>query len=83
MSPQTRNVVIGVVVGVGGAIILGGLGFVAWRIWGRKKTVESDNLMDYPSGTAEKPDTGNSVGPSPFQSTLESYHVPVNQARNF
>ncbi|KAK0749541.1 hypothetical protein B0T18DRAFT_389110 [Schizothecium vesticola] len=86
MSPQTRNTVIGVVVGVGGAIILGGLAFVAWRIWGRKKGAdENDNLMDYPSGTAEKPATGNTIGGTPFQSTLESYHAPtqVNQAKNF
>jgi len=86
MSTQTRNTVIGVVVGVGGAIILGGLAFVAWRIWGRKKSPEeNDNLMDYPSGTAEKPATGTTVGGTPFQSTLESYHAPtqVNQAKNF
>lgn len=88
MTPQTRNTVIGVVVGVGGAIILGGLGFVAWRIWGRKKAVEeSDDLMDYPSTAGgEKPDTGNSMnGRTPFQSTLESYHAPtqVNTASNF
>jgi len=86
MSPQTRNTVIGVVVGIGGAIILGGLAFVAWRIWGRKKAPEeNDNLMDYPSGTAEKPATGQTIGGTPFQSTLESYHAPtqVNQAKNF
>lgn len=85
MSTQTRNTVIGVVVGVGGAIILGGLGFVAWRIWGRKKhQEENDVLMDYGSGV-EKPDTGNSMnGRTPFQSTLESYHAPTpNTAANF
>jgi hypothetical protein len=86
MSPQTRNTVIGVVVGVGGAIILGGLALVAWRIWGRKKhQEESDGLMDYGS-TAEKPESGGSMtGRTPFQSTLESYHAPtqVNTAANF
>lgn len=86
MSTQTRNTVIGVVVGVGGAIILGGLALVAWRIWGRKKHQdENDGLMDYGS-TAEKPDTGGSMaGRTPFQSTLESYHAPtqVNTAANF
>ncbi|KAL2261775.1 hypothetical protein VTK26DRAFT_3386 [Humicola hyalothermophila] len=85
MSPQTRNTVIGVVVGVGGAIILGGLAFVAWRIWGRKKPQEeNDVLMDYSSGV-EKPDTGGSMGGrTPFQSTLESYHTPTpNTAANF
>jgi len=88
LSPQSRNTIIGVVVGVGGAIILGGLAFVAFRIWGRKKQQEeNDGLMDYGSvGTAEKPDTvGSQSGRTPFQSTLESYHAPgqVNQAANF
>lgn len=92
MTPQTRSTVIGVVVGIGGAIILAGLGFVAWRIWGRKKSQEeADNLMvDYNSlsHSSEKPDTntvGSASGRSPFQSTLESYHAPtqVNTASNF
>ncbi len=87
MSTQTRNTVIGVVVGVGGAIILGGLALVAWRIWGRKKHQdENDGLMDYGS-TAEKPEPvgGSMGGRTPFQSTLESYHAPtqVNTAANF
>ncbi|KAF4977008.1 hypothetical protein FZEAL_6408 [Fusarium zealandicum] len=48
MSPKTRNTVIGVVVGIGGAIVVGVLGLVAWRIWGRKKqNDEADGLMDY------------------------------------
>ena len=87
MTTQTRNTVIGVVVGVGGAIILGGLALVAWRIWGRKKhQEENDGLMDYGS-TAEKPETagGSMATRTPFQSTLESYHAPtqVNTAANF
>ncbi|KAI5464582.1 hypothetical protein BGZ63DRAFT_421591 [Mariannaea sp. PMI_226] len=48
MSPKTRNTVIGVVVGIGGFIVLGVLGLVAWRIWGRKKiNDEADGLMDF------------------------------------
>ena len=86
MSTQTRNTVIGVVVGIGGAIILGGLAFVAWRIWGRKRNQEeNDVLMDYGSHV-EKPETSGSMGGrTPFQSTLESYHAPtqVNTAANF
>ncbi|KAK3951940.1 hypothetical protein QBC32DRAFT_152745 [Pseudoneurospora amorphoporcata] len=85
MSTQTRNIVIGVVVGVGGAIVLAGLGIVAWRIWGRKRqSDEADNLMEY--NDAGKPEVGGSMaGRTPFQSTLESYHAPthVNQASNF
>ncbi|KAH7628697.1 hypothetical protein B0T09DRAFT_166040 [Sordaria sp. MPI-SDFR-AT-0083] len=85
MSVKTRNTVIGVVVGVGGAIVLAGLGIVAWRIWGRKRqSDEADNLMEY--NDAGKPEVGGSMaGRTPFQSTLESYHAPthVNQASNF
>ncbi|KAK4181791.1 hypothetical protein QBC36DRAFT_40963 [Triangularia setosa] len=87
MTEQTRNTVIGVVVGVGGAIVLAGLGFVAWRIWGKKKQQEEqDTLMDDYSAVGEKPDTiGSTSTRTPFQSTLESYHAPtqVNTASNF
>ncbi|KAK0723832.1 hypothetical protein B0T21DRAFT_386004 [Apiosordaria backusii] len=87
MTEQTRNTVIGVVVGIGGAIVLAGLGFVAWRIWGKKKQQEEqDTLMDDYSAVGEKPDTiGSTSTRTPFQSTLESYHAPtqVNTASNF
>lgn len=94
LSPKTRNTVIGVVVGVGGAIVIGALAIVAWRIWGRKKnTEESDTLMtDYSPAGQEKvaPDSsagGSTVGAqrSPFQTTLENYHqpAPVNASSNF
>lgn len=90
MSTQTRNTVIGVVVGVGGAIVLGALGFVAWRIWGKKKQAEeNDGLMEYNNqyGNDAKAEAGSSAGTgrTPFQSTLESYHAPnqVNASSNF
>jgi hypothetical protein len=88
MPDTTRNTIIGVVVGVGGAIVLAGLALIAWRIWGRKKNQEeSDGLMGYNNGP-EKNEVGTSAvgsGRSPFQSTLESYHAPtqVNTASNF
>lgn len=98
MSAQTRNTIIGVVVGVGGAIILAVAGLFVWRMWGRKKAAaEDDGLMDYGTpgyhpGPAEPKEpsvpgssTVGSTGRSPFQSTLESYHAPtqVNTASNF
>jgi len=89
MSVQTRNTIIGVVVGVGGFIVLAVIGLVAWRIWGRRKTPEENDGYQYGTAYApvEKPDTGASAGTgrSPFQSTLESYHAPtqVNTASNF
>ncbi|KAK4214089.1 hypothetical protein QBC37DRAFT_160221 [Rhypophila decipiens] len=85
MTETTRNTVIGVVVGIGGAIVLIGLAFVAWRIWGRKKN-QDEGLMDYTTPNDGKSEVGGSMsGRTPFQSTLESYHAPthVNQAANF
>ncbi|CAG8948642.1 hypothetical protein HYFRA_00001761 [Hymenoscyphus fraxineus] len=91
MPVKTRNIIIGVVVGVGGAIIFGGLFIVAWRIWGRKKgNDDSDGLMGFRSGsgngTSEMAGTGAPAA-SPFQSTLENYHNPargnVNASSNF
>jgi hypothetical protein len=89
MSSKTKATVIGVVVGIGGAIILGGLLIVAWRIWGRKKNDDdSDGLMGFRTGSGghEKDNSGNAVAPNPFQSTLENYHNParpVNASSNF
>jgi len=88
MTKETRNIVIGVVVGVGGAIVLGALGFVAWRIWGRKKQAEEqDNLMSYGDKADDGSSPGGTVGHArnPFQSTLETYHAPtqVNASSNF
>lgn len=37
ISPHTQAIIGGVVGGVGGAILIAGLAFAAWRIWGRKK----------------------------------------------
>jgi hypothetical protein len=90
MSSKTRNTIIGVVVGVGGAIILTGLSIVAWRIWGRRRAEdESDGLMGFRRNSGG-PEKSNSVGggssPNPFQSTLENYHNPsmqVNASSNF
>jgi hypothetical protein len=93
MSPQTKKTVIGVVVGIGGAIILASLGLVAWRIWGRKKDADDDDgLMGYRGGSPgynaghEKTGSGSATGPvNPFQTNLEQYHNPksVNASSNF
>ncbi|KAM0439790.1 hypothetical protein ACHAPT_000887 [Fusarium lateritium] len=67
MSPKTRNTVIGVVVGIGGAIVVGALAVVAWRIWGRKKhNDEADGLMIFN-------ETNNSSG-HVINSTNGAYH---------
>merc|ERR1711964_112416 len=92
MSSKTRNTIIGVVVGIGGAALLAGLGVVAYRIWGRRKNSdESDGLMSFGNTGHEKTGSVSAAGTtstSPFQSTLENYHAParngnVNASSNF
>ncbi|KFH47004.1 hypothetical protein ACRE_021760 [Hapsidospora chrysogenum ATCC 11550] len=51
LNDNTRKIVIGVVVGVGGAILLGALALVYWRIRNRKKQAEeNEGLMEYNAG---------------------------------
>ncbi|KAM5443449.1 hypothetical protein MferCBS31731_001222 [Microsporum ferrugineum] len=86
MSPTTRNTIIGVVVGVGGAIILGGLAIVFFRLR-RKRNANADNDNDdlIQTGAAVGSQTHEAPGSSPFKSTLDQYHKPgpVNPASNF
>lgn len=71
MSTSTRNTIIGVVVGVGGAIILVVIGLVALRIHKRKQAARDggNGLNDYdpnygnaPVGALEKTEGGNNTG---------------------
>lgn len=93
MSAQTRNTIIGVVVGVGGAIILAVAGVFAWRIWGRRRNSdEGDGLMGFKDADAGTSGVGgvgvapmsttNASTASPFQSTLEQYHTTSMPPRN-
>jgi len=50
LSTSTKSIIGGVVGGIGGAIVLGGLLVVAWRLWGRKKGKTQDD-DDYFSGS--------------------------------
>lgn len=93
LDDSQKNIIIGVVVGVGGAILLGGLAVVAWRVWGRKKNDgyddDAEDMMS--AGTAvgsagrDKASSPSNAGNSPFKSTLDQYHNPgpVNAASNF
>lgn len=52
LSSQAKGIIGGVVGGIGGAILLGGIALVCWRIWGKKKN-SGDNYDDFRSeGTA-------------------------------
>ncbi|KAE8411251.1 hypothetical protein BDV36DRAFT_90783 [Aspergillus pseudocaelatus] len=91
LSSNQKKTIIGVVVGVGGAILIGALGVVAWRIHARKRNAhDNDEATDLMSGTAvgsgvreKAPSPG--AGGTPFKSTLDQYHNPgpVNAASNF
>lgn len=94
MSKETQNTIIGVCVGVGGAIVLAVAGLLIWRLRKRRQDQEDgEDLVNYGAGTSqfnsggpEKMEPGGSVsGRSPFQSTLESYHAPAqsNTGTNF
>lgn len=66
LSAKTKSVIGGVVGGVGGAILLGGLAVVFWRVWGKTRRSRSgDDLVDPQPG----PEKSSSVsGHSPFVS---------------
>jgi len=83
MSASTKATIGGVVGGVGGAILLGGIAFAVWRVWGRKKHGDDEDDIYDPNDTVEK--TSSSTDQSPFRSTLDQYHTPgpVNTASNF
>jgi len=88
LSDANKKVIGGVVGGVGGAILLGGLALVCWRIWGRKKHVNEDDddlMAGTGSALGDKPHSPGS-GSTPFQSNLEQYHNPggrPNAGTNF
>jgi uncharacterized protein (TIGR03382 family) len=92
MKDSTRNTIIGVCVGVGGAIILAVAGVLIWRLRRRRQQDDNEDLVNYGAGTSqfnsgpEKSEASGSMsGRSPFQSTLESYHAPTqsNTGTNF
>lgn len=88
LNPLQIRVIIGVVVGIGGAILLGGIGAVVWRIYGkRKQSVDEDHeLISSQPGSSGQEKRSSISGNSPFRSTLDQYHNPagpVNTASNF
>ncbi|TIA15305.1 hypothetical protein D6C81_06393 [Aureobasidium pullulans] len=49
LSTSSKKIIGGVVGGIGGAILLGGLALVAWRMWGRRRAkgprMDDDDIM--------------------------------------
>lgn len=90
ISEADKKIIIGVVVGVGGAIVLGVLGVVIWRIHKKRNEQYNQDDDDLMGGTAVgsgKREMAASPAHSgtPFKSTLDQYHNPgpVNAASNF
>jgi hypothetical protein len=92
VSSADKKIIIGVVVGVGGAIVIGVLAIVIWRIQKKRSgqyNEEDDDLMGgtaVGSGPREKaPSPSAGAQGTPFKSTLDQYHNPgpVNAASNF
>lgn len=85
LSDTNKKVIGGVVGGVGGAILLGAIAVVFWRMRSRKSRVTDDDA-DLMAGTGAALGDKTHNGPSPFQSNLEQYHNPggrPNAAANF
>lgn len=83
MSDSSKKIIGGVVGGVGGAILIGGLAIVAWRLWGKKKRQQlpQDDYMDSANDSIHKESRIANSGDG-----LERYHNPnggVNTASNF
>lgn len=90
VSASDKKIIIGVVVGVGGAILLGVLGVVFWRIQKKRNEGYNDEDDDLMGGTAVGSGPREKVpspaqGGTPFKNTLDQYHNPgpVNAASNF
>jgi uncharacterized membrane protein YebE (DUF533 family) len=84
LSDTAKKTIGGVVGGVGGALLLAGLAYTAWRIWGKKKNLHDDDLYD-PNVNQDKLSATAGSDNTPFRSTLDQYHQPgpVNTASNF
>lgn len=84
MSVGSKKIIGGVVGGIGGAILLGGIALVCWRIWGRKRTTGDDD--DYGSAGSlnrEKGPSGQLTADT--EDPLQRYQTPgrPNAAANF
>ncbi|KAM0715487.1 hypothetical protein Q7P37_008985 [Cladosporium fusiforme] len=92
LSPQTKAIIGGVVGGIGGAILIGGIAIVAWRLWAKKKREQAAAVDDFGMGSAGSP--RDSIGREKqtassghaASNSVDSYRNPngaVNTASNF
>jgi hypothetical protein len=84
LSDGSKKIIGGVVGGVGGAILLGGIALVCWRIWGRRQTPSGDD--DYGSAGSLNRENGQSGQlTADTEDPLQRYQTPgkPNAAANF
>jgi len=80
LSSSSKNIIGGVVGGVGGAILIGVLALLAWRMYGKKKRQQDAHnswVGSAPEDNVPKEELGTGA---------ERYHNPnggVNTASNF
>lgn len=92
LSPQTKAIIGGVVGGIGGAILIGGLAIVAWRLWAKKKREQAAAVDDFGMGSAGSPrdsirrEKATAASSHAATNSVDSYRNPngaVNTASNF
>lgn len=97
LSSSTKAIIGGVVGGIGGAIVLGALAVVAWRLWGRKgagKEEDDDLMSSHYDSNSEKPMSSGTISHSGMTNSgysggeVDRYNaphlnVPTNAASNF
>jgi len=88
LSSSSKKIVGGVVGGIGGAILIGAIAVVLWRVWGRKQkkpVIDEDDLFAGQNDSLmREKQTGNAN--IPLRSNQQTYHNPngaVNTASNF
>ena len=84
LSDGTKRVIGGVVGGIGGAILIGGLVFVFWRLYGKKKHV--DELGEGDRWAHSRTDSVDTAKMSSSNATDEIYYSPngpINKSSNF
>ncbi|KAF2771378.1 hypothetical protein EJ03DRAFT_342398 [Teratosphaeria nubilosa] len=83
LSTSSKKIIGGVIGGIGGAVLIGGLAVVAWRLWGKKKDREAlpqDDFLDSQNDSIRREKRGSG---QPLSGSYQNPNGPVNTASNF
>ena len=78
LSDNAKQIIGGVVGGIGGAILVGGLAFVAWRLWGKKKAAAREEPDEVWGGS--RPD---SIETAKRSSGMPSYGGDISRGDGY